>query len=120
MPRGMHPNSRKALEENRHKGQFRADTAVEAQKEATKAQIKNRTFKEEFQLELAAMIKDRNGNETTVQNAITKAMIQKALKGDIRAAEYVRDTSGQKPTETVEVISADFAALDKIRDELKQ
>ena len=120
MPRGMHPNSRKALEENRQKTQFHRESAVEAQKESAKAVVRNRTFKEEFQLELQTMIKDSNGNETSVQNAITKTMIQKALKGDIRAAEFVRDTSGQKPTETVEVLAADYSALEKIRDELRK
>lgn len=118
MPRGMHPNSRKALEENRHKGMFNADTAVEAKKQSTKSFNKNRTFREEFQLELSTIIKDKQGNETTVKNAITKALIQKALKGDIRAAEYVRDTVGEKPSDTVELISADFTELDKLREQL--
>jgi hypothetical protein len=34
---------------------------------------------------------------------IIKAMIGKAKKGDVRAAEFVRDTSGQKPKEEIEV-----------------
>lgn len=34
---------------------------------------------------------------------IIKAMIAKAKRGDVRAAEFVRDTSGQKPKEAIEV-----------------
>ncbi len=121
MPRGQHPNSRKALEEHRKATQFKSgDNTVERVAKANKTKAIKRTFKEEFQLELQTVIKDVKGNETTVQNAITKAMIKKALKGDIRAAEYVRDTSGQKPTETVEVLAADYSALEKIRDELRK
>lgn len=37
------------------------------------------------------------GKNITVQEAIMLAQIQKAMKGDTKAAEYVRDTIGQKP-----------------------
>lgn len=33
----------------------------------------------------------------TIQDAIMLAMLQRAAKGDVRAAEYIRDTIGQKP-----------------------
>lgn len=39
-----------------------------------------------------------NGKNITVQDAIILKQAQKALKGDIRAAEFIRDTSGNKPT----------------------
>lgn len=39
-----------------------------------------------------------NGKNITVQDAIILKQAQKALKGDIRAAEFVRDTSGNRPT----------------------
>lgn len=41
------------------------------------------------------------GKNISVQDAIMIAQIQKAMKGDTRAAEYVRDTVGQKPTDSV-------------------
>lgn len=37
------------------------------------------------------------GKNITVQEAIMLAQIQKAMKGDTRAAEFVRDSSGNKP-----------------------
>lgn len=37
------------------------------------------------------------GKNISVQEAIMLAQIQKAMKGDTRAAEYIRDTIGQKP-----------------------
>lgn len=39
-----------------------------------------------------------NGKNITVQDAIILKQAQKALKGDIRAAEFIRDTSGNRPT----------------------
>lgn len=38
------------------------------------------------------------GKNITVQDAIILKQAQKALKGDIRAAEFIRDTSGNRPT----------------------
>lgn len=113
MPRGMHPNSRKALEENRKATQFKpGESAVTAADKSNAKQAQKRTFKEEFEIELSAKIRDSKGNETTVKNAISKKMIQKALNGDQRAAEFIRDCIGEKPKETVEVVKADYSALD--------
>lgn len=39
-----------------------------------------------------------NGKNIAVQDAIILKQAQKALKGDIRAAEFIRDTSGNRPT----------------------
>ena len=44
-----------------------------------------------------------NGKNITVQEAIMLKQIQKAMKGDTRAAEYIRDTSGNKLKEYVEI-----------------
>lgn len=43
------------------------------------------------------------GKNITVQEAIMLAQIQKAMKGDTKAAEYVRDTSGNKLKEGLEL-----------------
>lgn len=43
------------------------------------------------------------GQNISVQEAILIAQVQKAMKGDTRAAEYVRDSIGQKPTDSVQV-----------------
>ena len=42
------------------------------------------------------------GKNISVQEAILIAQIQKAMKGDTRAAEYVRDTIGESPSMKVE------------------
>lgn len=43
------------------------------------------------------------GLNISVQEAIMLAQIQKALKGDTKAAEYIRDTSGNKLKESLEI-----------------
>ena len=61
------------------------------------------------------------GKNITVQEAIMLAQIQKAMKGDTKAAEYIRDTSGNKLKEGVELsggINNPFAGLST--DELRK
>lgn len=64
------------------------------------------------------------GKNMTVGEAIAMRMLRDAIDGDVRAAEFVRDTSGQRPSQSVEVSApardaADtFAALlDEVRRE---
>lgn len=46
---------------------------------------------------------EAKGKNITVEQAMCLAMIKKALKGDISAATFVRDTSGNKVTDDVNV-----------------
>ena len=62
-----------------------------------------------------------NGKNITVQEAIMLAQIKKAVKGDTKAAEYIRDTSGNKLKEAIELsgaVSNPFAGL--TTEELKK
>ena len=103
----MSEKSRKALEENRQKTQFSGDNAVDMARKSHEVRRKKKTFREEFEAELAAIIVGDDGKKTTVKNAITKAAIIKALNGDMRAQEFIRDTIGEKPSENVVIMSAD-------------
>ena len=44
------------------------------------------------------------GKNITVEQAIMIKQLQKALKGDLQSATFVRDTSGQKPVDVQQVI----------------
>ena len=46
---------------------------------------------------------DVKGKNLTVDQMILLRQVEKALKGDIQSATFVRDTSGQKPIERTEV-----------------
>lgn len=41
------------------------------------------------------------GKNISVQEAVLIAQLQKAMKGDSRAAEYVRDTIGERPDNNI-------------------
>lgn len=68
-------------------------------------------------LEEITTFQGANKLNVTVGEAIALIMANKAIKGDVRAAEFVRDTSGQRPTSSVQVTaeskeaSAEFMAL---------
>lgn len=61
------------------------------------------------------------GRNITVQEAIMLAQIKKAMKGDTRAAEFVRDSSGNKPKDDIAIsgsVNNPFAGLST--EELKK
>lgn len=45
------------------------------------------------------------GKNITVQEAMIIAQAQKALKGDLAALQFIRDTVGQKPTDNMNVVT---------------
>ena len=59
------------------------------------------------------------GLNITVQEAILISMVKKALKGDPKAAAYVRDTAGQMPTNNIELKTEVSSKLADIMSQLK-
>jgi hypothetical protein len=59
------------------------------------------------------------GKNISVQEAILIAQVQKAMKGDTRAAEYVRDTIGQKPVDNIGM-SLNLPVVFEGEDELEE
>ena len=115
MPKGDNPNSRanllKGKETQFKQGEKKPREEIE-KREATKA--RKRSFKEEFEAELAAMVTDKHGNQTTTKNAISKMAVQKAMRGDLRALEIIRDTIGEKPVENIMIASVDSDVINEI------
>ena len=58
-------------------------------------------------LEIALLLQNV---ETGEQNniAMTNSLIERAIKGDVKAYEVIRDTIGQKPVERQEIIGGDL------------
>ena len=54
-------------------------------------------------LSQASTIAGLTGKNVTASEAMALAMLTQALEGDVRAAEFVRDSSGQKPVQQMEV-----------------
>ncbi len=65
--------------------------------------LNNRKCYEVDEIESFAQLKGKNIN---VETAILIKQVQRALAGDLPSAEFVRDTSGQKPKDNVSVEGA--------------
>jgi hypothetical protein len=97
MPKGDNPKSRENLipfnelteEELRKATSNGGKKSVQKRREL-------KTLKEELKILLSL-------NET--QEKISLALLQQALKGNVKAFEVVRDTIGQKPTDVIENIN---------------
>ena len=55
----------------------------------------------------------KTGEKATTLEAVMTACIKKAIAGDIKAAEFIRDTIGQKPKDTVEAVNTNIDISDK-------
>ena len=88
--------------------------AVEAGQRGGIASGEARRRKRDIRLALEALLekdyRDKHGNMVSGAEAIALKQLEKALKGDTRAFEVVRDTVGQKPTDRIDLTVNDDSA----------
>lgn len=81
--------------------------AVEAGQKGGIASGEARRRKRDIRLALEALlekdISDKHGNTMSTAEAIALKQIEKALKGDTKAFEVVRDSAGQKPNDRIDL-----------------
>ena len=68
-------------------------------KKSGETRLARKTFKEEF----TALLEGVNNKGESNNKAITMAVMQRALRGDTKAFEIIRDTIGEKPTDKVDI-----------------
>lgn len=100
--------------------------SVEEAKKGGKASGEARRRKRDIRLALEALLEkdftDKHGQTMTGTEAIALKLMEKAMKGDTKAFEIIRDSVGQKPTEKLEVSGLDEqkAKLDELLEQRKQ
>lgn len=100
MPKGSNPNSRANLKVLTPK-QAR-EYGSRGGKKSAQVQAQARTFAEVLKTLLAIELENGRGEKVTTREAISTALIKKALSGDRAAFAEIRDTVGEKPIEQVE------------------
>ena len=90
-----------------------------------KARREKKTLRQCLEILLEKTLKDKKGIEITGAEAVSLKVFEKALKGDIRAFEVLRDTAGQKPVEKVQMktdinIAESAERLSNIFDQIKE
>ena len=70
-----------------------------------KARRKKKEMREELIAILEEKITDSKGKKVKIQRSILLAQVKEALKGKTKAAEFIRDTIGEKPVDKQEVVN---------------
>ena len=96
-PENLKPNTERTPKE-------RSELARKAGKASGKARRQRKEFRELLELALS----QPNAENPDVDNwtVATAALLQKAMGGDVRAWEVMRDTLGQKPVEETRVLDS--------------
>lgn len=109
-----------ANEQNLLKGNekhtFTPEELSKGGKASAEARRKKRDLRNAIEILLETDIKGKNGEIKSGAEAIAIAQFQKALKGDTRAFEVIRDTAGQKPVEKVMVAEVDNDVINEIEN----
>ena len=74
---------------------------------------KKKTMRETLDYLLKKELTNKNGEKATTLEAMMTAMIKQGLNGNVKAVEFIRDTTGQKPTEKVEATNATITVTDE-------
>lgn len=82
------------------------DEAKERGKKGGIASGEARRKKKTIRKTLEMMLSGKMPDGATRQDAIVVALMEKALSGDVRAFEAIRDSVGEKPTEKMNVSTA--------------
>lgn len=90
----------------------------EEAKKGGKASGEARRRKRDIRLAMEALLeksyKGKDGKVLSGAEAIALKQMEKALKGDAKAFELVRDSSGQKPVEKVVVAEVEQSVIDEV------
>ncbi len=110
-------NLEKGKETRFKTGEKQAEIARQAGIASGESKRARKTLRKELELLLESYAKDpKTGkqSEKTIQEAITLALITKALKGDTKAYEIIRDTIGEKPADKITLAQIDQDTIDEV------
>lgn len=91
-----------------------AEEASKGGKASGKARRAKRDLKIALEMILESEIKSKSGETMTTTEAMCRALMKKALKGDVRAFETIRDTIGQKPIDRVQYAEVDQKVIEDV------
>lgn len=78
------------------------------------ARRKRRDIRLAMEALLEKQYKGKDGKELSGAEAIALKQMEKALKGDAKAFELVRDSAGQKPVDKVMVAEVEQSVIDEV------
>lgn len=107
-----------ANEQNLLKGDEKHKLTPEEQSKGGMASAEARRKKRDIRAALEALLektyKGKGGEELSGAEVIALKQMEKAIKGDTRAFEVVRDSAGQKPIEKVMIAEVEQSVIDEV------
>jgi hypothetical protein len=103
-------------EQNLRPGEYKftLEDAKRGAKKSAEARRKKRDLRQAIEILLETDIEGDDGQVQSGAEALAIAQFKKALKGDTRAFEVLRDTAGQKPIEKVQVAEVDQDVINDV------
>ena len=103
-PENLKPGAHKLTREDSSKGG----------KKSAENRAKKKALRECIEALLEGEMTDRRGKTMTGAEALSAKLFKKAMDGDVRAFEVLRDTAGQKPVEKVVTAAVEPAVIEEI------
>ena len=100
------------LRPSEHK--FTQEEAKKGGRASAESRRRRKAMREAFDELLSREFADKEGNTTDGVTALVTRVYQKALKGDMRAVQFIRDTVGEMPVQRVEVDTIDPQARERV------
>ena len=100
------------LRPSEHK--FTQEEAKKGGRASAESRRRRKAMREAFDELLSREFTDKEGNATDGVTALVTRVYQKALKGDMRAVQFIRDTVGEMPVQRVEVDTIDPQARERV------
>lgn len=98
--------------DERHK--FTPEEHSKGGKASAIARKNKKDLREMLEILLEKSYTNKNGETIDGTEVISTALMKKAMQGDIRAFETIRDTVGQKPVERVMISEVDQSVIDEV------
>ena len=99
-------------------GEEAARNGAKGGKASGEARRQKRDLRRALDMLLEKDFTDKSGNTIAGAEVIATKLFEKAMKGDVRAFETLRDTAGQKPVEKVMISEVDQEIIDEVEKEV--
>jgi hypothetical protein len=109
-------NKNDNLLKGNEKHTFTPEELSKGAKKSAEVRRAKRDLRQALETLLETEIKGKNGEIKSGAEAIAIAQFQKALKGDTRAFEVIRDTAGQQVVQKVAVAEVDNEVINEIEN----
>lgn len=94
---------------------FTHEDSVKGGKKSVESRRKRKAFADAFETLLQKDFTDNNGNQITGVEAVALKTFQRAMNGDLKAMQIIRDTVGEMPIQRVETVNIEPETYERVQ-----